>query len=75
MERLEKKIKVTANQKYDLLRHIMISNRSHRLSRSDIMVRYMEVINKTQTEQELDDVLTAIFINEQSRKQTGKNNW
>lgn len=72
---LNKAVKVTPEQKYNLLRSIMIANRVRRLGREDILVRYMEVINKAQSEQELDDVMTAIFVNERQRKTTGSSNW
>lgn len=77
-EDIEKKIKsgfkISDEEKYKLLRRIMIENRGYRLSRENIMVRYMQAINKVQSEQELDDVLIAIYLNERSIKQTGRSN-
>ena len=71
-EKIKNGFKLSAEDKYKLLRRIMIENRVGRLSRDNIMVRYMQVINKVQTEQDLDDVLVAIYLNERIIKQTGR---
>lgn len=71
-EKLKSGFKISNDEKYKLLRRIMIENRVGRLSRDNIMVRYMQVINKVQTEEDLDNALIAIYLNEKSIKQTGK---
>lgn len=73
-QKIKNGFKISDEEKYQLLRKIMISNRSHRLSRDDIMVRYMQIINKVQTEQELDEILIAIYLNERTIKTTGRSN-
>lgn len=70
-ERIKSGFKISNDEKYKLLRRIMIENRASRLSRDNMMVRYMQVINKVQTEEDLDNVLIAIYLNEKSIKQTG----